>query len=129
VFLDKVQVGRKDWLTLTGIQKQYLNTPTFIPDYNTMSGSQLRKSAANTPVSVVNSDKKEENNLTIFPNPVRDILRITGTDQGAAYMIYNNRGDLMLKGNGNRINVSTLDPGMYILLIGNKIKMKFIKVE
>jgi len=127
VFLDKVQVGRKDWLTLTGIQKQYLNTPTFIPDYNTMSGSQLRKSAANTPVSVVNSDKKEENNLTIFPNPVRDILHIMGTD--AAYMIYNNRGDLMLKGKGNRINVSTLDPGMYILLIANKMKMKFIKVE
>jgi hypothetical protein len=92
-----------------------------------MSGSQLRKSAANTPVSVVNSDKKEENNLTIFPNPVRDILHIMGTD--AAYIIYNNRGDLMLKGKGNRINVSTLDPGMYILLIANKMKMKFIKVE
>jgi hypothetical protein len=31
IYLDKVQVGKKDWLTLTDIQKQYLDTPAFLP--------------------------------------------------------------------------------------------------
>jgi hypothetical protein len=31
IYMDKVQVGKKDWLTLTDIQKQYLDTPAFLP--------------------------------------------------------------------------------------------------
>lgn len=128
VFLDKVQVGRKDWLTLTGIEKQYLNTPTFIPDLNaTNLAQQLKRRTAVIPDSETNSVKSGVNDFIVYPNPVTDILHITGAHKQSAYMVYNNRGDLLLKGRGNTINVSTLHPGVYILLINNKFKIKFIK--
>jgi hypothetical protein len=128
VFLDKVQIGRKDWLTLTEIKKQYLNTPTFIPDLNAMNAAQQEtRSPVIAPLSSANSNKAPEGDFTIYPNPVSDILHIAGGDGQTPYMVYDNRGNLRLKGRGNSVNVSTLHTGIYILFIENKIKIKFIK--
>ena len=32
MYIDDVQIGPPDWLTVTGMQTQYLETPVFLPE-------------------------------------------------------------------------------------------------
>ena len=115
IYLDKVQVGRKDWITLTGMEKQYLNTPVFLPALPQQSPKNY------TSMNTV----KEENE--IFPNPVSDILKISGSQNNTRYEVFTVSGSLQLVGQGTHLNVSALVPGLYILVADDNRKMKFIK--
>ncbi|MFV0266719.1 MAG: T9SS type A sorting domain-containing protein [Draconibacterium sp.] len=114
IYLDKVQVGRKDWITLTGIEKQYLNTPTFLP--------ALKSAKLNTGIAAI---KKE---FEVYPNPVSDVLFINETDENIRYKVLSQTGSLLLSGQGNRVEVSNLKPGMYILVTDDYSKIKFVKL-
>lgn len=75
-------------------------------------------------------------NLTIFPNPVKDILTINALEQSFNnYKIYNLTGQIVLKNylkNQNKINVSSLNNGIYFIKItsskGKEIIKKIIKI-
>ena len=70
------------------------------------------------------------NKISIFPNPVKDILYIKNIDYtNTPIAIYDISGRLIKteKLNDNTsVNVSNLSPGMYFLIIGNK-SFEFIK--
>ena len=55
-------------------------------------------------------------NLNIYPNPVNDVLNISGN--GGAWQLLNMLGEPMLQGNGNQVNVQGLNSGQYILNVG-----------
>lgn len=115
IYLDKVQVGRKDWITLTDIKKQYLNTPSFISGYQ-----QVKQ--INTTTDVVNGELSG-----IYPNPVKDVLIIKGSDNQTQYKVFTLSGNLKLAGQGTKLDASTLEPGLYILVKDNNKWMKFVK--
>jgi hypothetical protein len=52
--------------------------------------------------------------LRLYPNPVRDILYIDGPDF-TSVEIYDSQSRLMYRGYENRINVSTLTNGLYLV--------------
>jgi hypothetical protein len=95
--------------------------------------------AINAPLEVIEGatltlENSFVNNLVIYPNPTKDELNISSTDnlQGAIYSIFdiNGRRVMNSKLTQNVIDVSTLNTGNYILRIvsGNSIKsQKFIK--
>ena len=59
-------------------------------------------------------------NFRIYPNPADNFINITTTTKlPVSYKLYNSIGKLILSGVGNKINVSSVAPGMYILEIGN----------
>ena len=64
--------------------------------------------------------------LSIFPNPVDDLLFISEDKANIHYSVIDNRGIVVLKGNGNVLDVSGLDPGIYVLRAGIK-QIQFIK--
>jgi hypothetical protein len=89
---------------------------------NTASSDHLFDNITVTAVSAVNllgvneSDKKLENEFKIYPNPAKDIVTIEGKNKIIsvyAYDLSGKRIDLSLS--GNKVNVSTLQAGSYLL--------------
>lgn len=66
-----------------------------------------------------------ENNIRIYPNPVQETLNIE-SDKSVSFKIYDLDGRLLLNGDGNSIDVSSLKTGTYLLQINNNT-LKFIK--
>ena len=74
----------------------------------------------------------EKNSMSIYPNPVKDILNIKSKNEISKAEIYDSAGRIILsaKVNGNAINVSELSKGSYIIKIFVKDQyeiLKFIK--
>lgn len=82
----------------------------------------------------------KEKNLTIekpseqpyvYPNPVKDILNVKNLNQeNFEFELYDFESELIKKGisNGFEINISTLNPGLYILKIFDKGALHTIKI-
>jgi hypothetical protein len=66
--------------------------------------------------------------LTVYPNPVREVLYISGASSGA-YTVMSMNGKVVKCGTvnaDNGIDVSTLSPGMYLLDFGGEV-VRFVK--
>lgn len=84
-------------------------------------------------ISSTNGEIEKAKNIIIYPNPVTKYLTIDKhVDSEQAYKIYSADGKLILSGKVNSkietINLSTLPPNNYILIIEN-IGLKFFKSE
>ena len=69
-----------------------------------------------------------ENDITIYPNPVKDILHFSGVTDNSNVIIFDLTGKEYYNGKltGNSINISNFPNGIYLLKIGNRIT-KIIK--
>lgn len=83
--------------------------------------------------SLAVSDARNNNAaIQLFPNPVTDILRISGIKDGKSVQIYTMSGQIVLsEGFSENINVSHLSTGVYLLKINTKSsrssEFKFVK--
>ncbi len=68
----------------------------------------------------------EENSLSIYPNPVEDVLNIKGLSNDVKIHVYALTGQLLLEGYGKKIDVSNLKTGTYII---SSDKNRFIFVK
>lgn len=99
---------KSNWQSVTAMEYSNLVIPTILPDASEV---------LNTKVDAA----------MIVPNPANDIIAIRGVDQNNSYKIFCSTGDCVLQGKGNKVNVSSLKPGIYLL--GNEIYgySRFIK--
>jgi|TARA_B110000908_G_scaffold82231_1_gene98498 surface protein len=76
-------------------------------------------------------DYLNSESITIFPNPTNDFLMINGIENSVNISIYNLLGaEVIAKSNTDKIDVSELSKGVYIINISNdvsQINKKFIK--
>ena len=84
------------------------------------------------PVVGISDLKQQRNDIQIYPNPVRDNLQISSSENIEELMICDQYGRLVLSppSENNTIDVSALEPGMYFLIISTEkgqISKKFIK--
>ena len=114
IYLDKVQVGEKDWVSLTDMELRYLNTPTFLPQ--TTSASRI----------TTNRTNDIQNRYFIYPNPVSDILYLR-ENVDVNFKVLNQHGSLILSGQGSQIDVSKLKEGLYFLVTKGSKPVKFMK--
>ncbi|MFS4472647.1 reprolysin-like metallopeptidase [Chryseobacterium sp. T20] len=75
---------------------------------------------------------KDKNSIQIYPNPASDVLNVTQISSKAQYIITNMAGQKVMNGqiNDNKISVSNLSTGAYIISIedkGTTSNLKFIK--
>jgi hypothetical protein len=77
------------------------------------------------------ADSEVVNDLSVYPNPVSDLLTINGLeDDNCQLCISNAMGQMVLSGHGCSIDVSGLKSGMYLLRINRESGttiLKFIK--
>ena len=70
------------------------------------------------------------NSISIYPNPVQDVLFINGVNENTRINVFNTSGVLLqtaiAKEKTVELNVSTLPQDVYILQAGNQA-IKFIK--
>ncbi len=70
-----------------------------------------------------------DNNITIYPNPIKDILHINSTTNIKDATIYNLLGKKILSSNIKEIYLSNIESGMYIITVttmDNKVVSKKI---
>ncbi|MBL1220108.1 T9SS type A sorting domain-containing protein [Chryseobacterium sp. L7] len=84
----------------------------------------------NTNLAVDESAKTKE--ISIYPNPVSDVLHISGLTEPTDYEIFSVSGQKAGEGktSGNTLNVSHLTKGIYFIQLKNKetpTRLKFIK--
>jgi len=76
-------------------------------------------------------DYLDNESITLFPNPTNNFLMIDGIENSVNISIYNLLGDeVIAKSNTDKIDVSELSKGVYIINISNdvsQINKKFIK--
>jgi hypothetical protein len=78
-------------------------------------------------ISVERSGSLKGFGLSIYPNPVSDVLTIEADDTNADYQVINLLGQTVLRGTAStQINVSAVPQGSYVLKIGAE-QVKFIK--
>jgi hypothetical protein len=82
-------------------------------------------------ISTLSTDSFNKKDLTIYPNPVKDVLTISSDNLIEQIAIYNIQGQLVLENkNTNEINTSSLPIGQYVLKAssnGIKSTKKFVK--
>ncbi len=85
-------------------------------------------------LSLLSTDNYLENisnsALNFYPNPTKDFLIISGLKSRQSFKIYNLLGKLVKSGqiaNGERINVSNLSSGMYLLKLNETSVYRIIK--
>lgn len=85
------------------------------------------------PVAI--SHQSHSNALTAYPNPAQELVTLGGLTAGAQVMLTNSAGQVhkqfMAEGTGAVINVSSLQPGIYILRVttGTQTDTKKIMVQ
>ena len=77
-------------------------------------------------------DQKNTIEVSVFPNPVQDILQINSTQKIDLVKLYNKRGEVVFQAipQNNQIELSNLQPGFYLLsayVDGEKLKKRIIK--
>lgn len=80
-------------------------------------------------ISFDNSMEEDStSNIAIYPNPTADELYVTSLEKDYKYVIYNNKGIIIKKGNTRKsVNVRKLSAGMYIIKFSDGSSHKFIK--
>ncbi len=68
--------------------------------------------------------------ISVYPNPVRDIMQIPGMKNGVEFKIHSMDGRLIREGliDNSSINVGNLEPNVYLLSIEENV-LKFIKTN
>ena len=86
--------------------------------------------AASDPLGV---EELTINTLSVSPNPVKDMITINSPVGFDSVEVFNQLGQLVLKSNAellnnNRLDLSALNPGMYMLQIKAENKSKTVKI-
>lgn len=114
IYLDDVKIGPPDWLYQTAMETRYLETPQFLPEYV-------------NPNTAIRNRSFDMNTARIYPNPAANVINIRGVDGDTRIDIYSITGKMVISGKGDRVDVSSLDSGLYMLVTGKGQKMKFMK--
>jgi hypothetical protein len=79
------------------------------------------------PVNVINPSK---GNLRVFPNPSSGEVFIAsdGSERDFIFRVFSLCGKLLLSGEGNRVDMSGIVPGLYLLEVTRSGEVSFMKV-
>ncbi len=75
--------------------------------------------------AIFNAEFKPE--VFVYPNPANGSLTINGVDKNSDYIITNMFGSVVKKDKGNKVDVSDLNAGIYIMTVEGKVMPVVIK--
>ena len=85
------------------------------------------------PTSTIGVSEEELNNISVFPNPVKDRITVSGIEDAWTYELVDVSGRLLMSGevtNNQSIGVAELPSGVYMLTLeqdGSTKSMKILK--
>lgn len=131
----QMKTGNEHIAALDTVQKLSFLSDDLIVSFNTGSSdgyalTEIRKLYFQTPVAI-GENSLENSGLLIYPNPAGEYITVQGIpDNAGKILIYRTDGkvvctEIVTSGNA-RINISQLNPGLYLIYISGRIS-KFIK--
>lgn len=63
------------------------------------------------------TDEIKNKNITVYPNPTADYIYVSGNKKIASLELYNSNGQKVLKANDNKMDLTSVTAGVYILKI------------
>lgn len=109
--------GWQVWQTVTVENINLTVQDTVIRVYMQQGGFNFNYVELQKTVTGINGGTKAGSNLTLYPNPVNDILTIAGTHGEYNWSMINLVGSEVLKGKGNKADLQSLPSGLYILKV------------
>lgn len=114
-----------------GLGDSFSNTAKIYFDYNAPIVTNTYTTNIQN-VLATSGTSKENKDITIYPNPVKDVLYIQSKTEIVKAEVYDAAGRIITSANvkGNSVNVSELAKGSYIIRLSSKDKtviQKFIK--
>jgi hypothetical protein len=76
----------------------------------------IRPVFSQEPIIGIENNTYEENIITVFPNPCNEYIFIN-SDETTYYQIFDLTGKILMSGNENKINISSLSKGLYFILV------------
>lgn len=113
------RIALSDYLTENRLQQGYVRVAS-INSEGFMYGKDEQEVEDNTS----GTSELHKGVVKVFPNPASDIITIT-TDNFLMAQVYDLSGRLMMNGYQNRLDVSSLTQGVYILKVFNKHHKSF----
>ncbi len=100
---------------------KHANSSNFVGSFDKL----IISSRPSTPTAVEESEMKDE--ISIYPNPVKNMLYVNGIDGPTELSIYNSTGVQVIKtSSAGKVDLSRLLKGVYLLKIDNEV-FKIIK--
>jgi hypothetical protein len=97
---------------------------------NTTNQLQITATSATNVVvnlgTVLSASLNDKVNFSIYPNPTADFINVDGVDVKNV-KVFNLDGQLVLNDTTNKVDVSNLYKGIYILIVNDSITTKFVK--
>lgn len=82
---------------------------------------------------IMNVDEVQQSEFKVFPNPAQDHVKITGIGDETSLILFNTLGEAVLKQSislgDTEVDVSNLEPGLYIYRIANTEKVGKLLIE
>lgn len=124
--MDTVNV---DTFLLTGLSPQ-VKYQIGVFAYNQLGNSDTAFVEITTTEKPVGISTAEQVDLSLFPNPVKDVLYLVGAGE-AGWELFNLEGHLLDAGRSGSIETAGLAPGIYILKVqlrdGDQKDLRFMK--
>lgn len=119
------------WQSPTNLFFQYVPTLPGVYDYHCIPHAETFNMVGSFTVEgVLSIENETEIGIAVFPNPSTNSIRIQGDFNNSNYSIFNMNGALVGKGNiKNAIDISTLNPGIYVIqvLADRPRNIRFVK--
>jgi hypothetical protein len=118
-----------DTITVTGLYAEHTFTIA-VYAYNLLGNSDTAYLEVTTPQEPVGIDLPEDEVIRVFPNPVKEVLHVSGTAE-APWELYDLQGHLLKTGRTADIGTAGLLPGSYVLKVyrvaGDPVRLRFLK--
>ncbi|MCF6296276.1 MAG: T9SS type A sorting domain-containing protein, partial [Flavobacteriaceae bacterium] len=124
--LDYINIGDKLWESGIALTNVGWNTKVFNQNYR-WSFDYVKW--RNEGMQALNINEVTENEISIYPNPVKDILTINSKGNFETIIIYNQLGQQVREVVSNQIDISNLSKGLYFVkIISQSGKMEIKKI-
>jgi endoglucanase len=114
--------GWQKWTWVIFNSLDFLQTDTMMRVYVEAGGFNLNyiEIRKGTIVAGVNTQSLSGSSLAIYPNPTSDFIRFSEGQDKYDWKIYNTLGEELLQGSGAQADLSSLQKGPYVLMIGGE---------
>ncbi|MDH6251998.1 hypothetical protein M2347_001725 [Chryseobacterium sp. H1D6B] len=130
-----IPAGAQIQVIISGLIKNPLNAGAYTVSWRTLKASGVTVENFSAPLNFSATLGTQEaiiknTDLSVYPNPADSFIQVAGSVTNGKYTIYDVSGNQMSKGTvaaNEKINVSNLASGVYVLKFENGKTAKFIK--
>ncbi len=110
--ISNTPVDSKNELTKNWLYEMYVKSKCINDNINSLWVGPIYST-----VIKLGTDETNAKKSSVYPNPAKDFININSTAKVSKVSLYNTDGKILLEDNSTKINLSKLQPGVYLMKI------------